>query len=358
MCFWLVAGLLLGLRAGGAALGWGYQLQSPLVVSALAALFFMLALNLSGVFEFGLRAQQIAGSVRADSGYLDAFLSGLLATVVATPCTAPFMGVALGFALVQPPMTSMLVFTALALGMAAPYLLLSFSPRLVQRLPKPGPWMYTLKRVLAFPLYLTVVWLAWVLGRQTGVDGIAQLLAGLTLLAAALWVFGRWRRAARAGARRAAYATALILAIGGLVAAWPGDVQRGAEATVATERWQAWSPAAVSEAQAQGRAVFVDFTAAWCVTCQVNKQLVLSRDAVTAHFDAANVALMRADWTNRNPQITEALRSLGRSGVPVYAVYPAGGGAPQLLPELLTEARVIEAIDVAARGAAPVAAAR
>jgi thiol:disulfide interchange protein len=314
-------------------------------VSALALLFFAVALNLSGVYEFGLRAQQLAGSVRAESGYLDAFLSGLLATVVATPCTAPFMGVALGFALTQPPAASMLVFTALALGMAAPYLLLSFSPRLVQKLPKPGPWMETLKQVLAFPLYLTAVWLVWVLGRQAGVDAAARLLVGITLVGAALWAFGRWRFAAGRGARLAAYAGALLLAAAGLAAAWPNAVRPGAGTVAAQEAWQPWSRSAVAQAQAQGRTAFVDFTAAWCVTCQVNKRLVLGRDTVMDGFRARDIALLRADWTNQEPEITAALKELGRSGVPVYVFYPANGGAPLLLPELLTESRVLEAID-------------
>jgi DsbC/DsbD-like thiol-disulfide interchange protein/cytochrome c biogenesis protein CcdA len=345
LCFWMVAGVLLGLRAGGAALGWGYQLQSPLVVSALALLFFAVALNLSGVYEFGLRAQQLAGSIRAESGYLDAFLSGLLATIVATPCTAPFMGVALGFALTQPPAASMLVFTALALGMAAPYLLLSFSPRLVQKLPKPGPWMETLKQVLAFPLYLTAVWLVWVLGRQAGVDAVAKLLVGITLVGAALWTFGRWRVAPRRGVRAAAFASALLLAAGGLVTAWPTAIQTGNASAAAGEIWQPWSRSAVAQAQARGQTAFVDFTAAWCVTCQVNKRLVLSRDSVVDGFKARNIALLRADWTNQDPEITAALKELGRSGVPVYVFYPANGGAPLLLPEVLTESRVLEALD-------------
>jgi thiol:disulfide interchange protein DsbD len=357
VCFWIVAGLLLTLRAGGAALGWGYQLQSPLVISALAALFFALGLNLSGVFHFGDAMQRIAGSVRARSGYLDAFLSGLLATVIATPCTAPFMGGALGFALTQPVAHAMLTFTALALGMAAPYVVLSFSPALVNRLPRPGPWMETLKQLLAFPLYLTVVWLVWVLGRQIGLDGAAKLLTGLTLLGAALWAYERFRHAAAPGARNIAYTLAALLAAGGLAIAWPSpptvDPARAAEGN-----WRPWSRAAVAQAQAEGKAVFVDFTAAWCVTCQVNKRLVLDRDPVQRHFAAREVVLMRADWTSQDPEITAALKELGRSGVPVYALYRPNGGAPLLLPELLTEARVVAAIDEATRGTTRTAASR
>ncbi|HWQ37139.1 MAG TPA: thioredoxin family protein [Burkholderiales bacterium] len=345
VCFWVVAGLLLALRAAGAALGWGYQLQSPVVVSALSALFFALALNLSGVFHFGDSMQRIAGSLRARSGYLDAFLSGLLATVIATPCTAPFMGAALGFALTQPVGDAMLTFTSLALGMAAPYVVLSFSPRLMEKLPRPGPWMETLKQLLAFPLYLTVVWLVWVLGRQTGLDGAIRLLAGLVLLGAALWAFGRFRHAAVYGARRAAFVSAALLFAGGLAIAWP-QAPGGRNSASAEGHWQPWSRAALVQAQAAGKAVFVDFTAAWCVTCQVNKRLVLERESVLRHFTERGVVLMRADWTSQDPEITMALKELGRSGVPVYALYPPRAGAPLLLPELLTEARVIAAIDV------------
>jgi DsbC/DsbD-like thiol-disulfide interchange protein/cytochrome c biogenesis protein CcdA len=221
VCFWAVAGVLLALRAGGATLGWGYQLQSPLVVSALALLFFILALNMSGVFELGHRAQQLAGSVRAQSGYVDAFLSGVIATVVATPCTAPFMGAALGFAVTQPTTVSMMVFTALAVGMAAPYLVLSFSPKLVGRLPKPGPWMVTLKQALAFPLYLTVVWLVWVLGRQVGIDAVARLMIGITLVGAGLWVYGRFNAGPASPSRAVAYVVAANFVIGGSMFSWP-----------------------------------------------------------------------------------------------------------------------------------------
>ncbi|HZP94034.1 MAG TPA: thioredoxin family protein [Burkholderiales bacterium] len=349
-CFWAIAGALLLLRAGGAALGWGYQLQSPLVIGALAMLFFALALNLSGVFHFGDSMQRLAGSVRARSGYLDAFLSGSLATAVATPCTAPFMGAALGFALTQSALTAMLTFTALALGMATPYVVLSFAPGWMNRLPRPGPWMDTLKQIFAFPLYLTTVWLVWVLGRQIGVDGAARLLVGLTLLGAALWALGRWSYALDARVRHGGVAAAAALFALAFVVAWPVASKSGAPQ--AADAWKPWSRAAVAQEQAAGKAVFVEFTAAWCVTCQVNKRLVLQRQSVMDRFTQRQVVLMRADWTSQNPEITAALKELGRSGVPVYALYPAGGGAPALLPEILTEARVMDAIDTATPGRA------
>ena len=356
LSFWAVAGILLGLRAQGEALGWGYQLQSPPVVAALAVLFFVLALNLSGLFQIGTALQSLGGGLRLRNPYADSALSGILATIVATPCTAPFMGAALGFAMVQSPPAAMLVFTSLAFGMAAPYLLLSFFPALLRHLPRPGKWMETLKQVLAFPLYLTVVWLAWVLGRQVGVDAVAGLAAGLTLIGAALWMLGRWRRPhIRAGARRGITAVALLLAVAGIALAWPGHVAPEA-ATVAEKSdgpWKPWSEAAVAEARASGKAVFVDFTAAWCVTCQVNKRLVLDSDSVEARLQRDDIVLLRADWTNQDADITAALRSLGRIGVPVYAVYRAGSdAAPTLLPELLTREKVLQAIEDAV--AAPV----
>jgi len=346
--FWVVAGILLALRAQGEALGWGYQLQSPPVVAALAFLFFVLALNLSGLFQVGSSLQSLAGKLRLRNDYADSALAGLLATLVATPCTVPFMGAALGFALTQPAIVAMLVFSALALGMSSPYLLLCFWPALIKRIPRPGRWMETLRQVLAFPLYLTVVWLAWVLGRQAGVDAVARLLAGLTLIAAALWLMGRWRASTETG-KRATMIAALVLAVVGCLFAWPGNKTAEAVADEVSGPWKRWSPAALASARAEGRAVFVDFTAAWCVTCQVNKRLVLESDAVHTRFEQRKVVQLRADWTNQDAQITAALRDLGRIGVPVYAVYAAGSqGAPILLPELLTQERVLRAIDEAA----------
>ncbi|MGQ0578496.1 MAG: protein-disulfide reductase DsbD family protein [Betaproteobacteria bacterium] len=346
--FWVVAGILLALRAQGAALGWGYQLQSPPVVAALSLLFFVLALNLSGLFHVGMSLVSLAGKFRLRNDYADSALSGLLATVVATPCTAPFMGAALGFAFTQPAIEAMPVFSALALGMSSPYLLLCFWPTLVRRIPRPGRWMETLRQLLAFPLYLTVVWLAWVLGKQAGVDAVARLLAGLTLVAAALWMVGRWGVSSEPG-KRAATIAALVLAVAGCVFAWPGGKTSEAVAEELTGPWKRWTPDVLASARAEGRAVFVDFTAAWCVTCQVNKRLVLESDALHARFEERKVVRLRADWTSRDGQITTALRELGRIGVPVYAIYAAGGrGAPILLPELLTQERVLRAIDEAA----------
>ncbi|MFN0038747.1 MAG: protein-disulfide reductase DsbD family protein [Burkholderiales bacterium] len=345
--FWIIAGILLMLRAQGEALGWGYPLQSPPLVAMLAVLFFVLALNLSGVFEFGTRLPSWFGHLKFRNAYADSALTGLLATLVATPCTAPFMGAALGYAFVQPAAEAMTVFTALALGMAAPYLLLSFSPRLIARLPRPGAWMLTLKQVLAFPLYLTVAWLAWVLGRQLGVDAMARLAGGLIFVAAAAWLIGSGGE--KTVLRKVSAALAIALAAAGIVFAWPASAPAGTGVAIESEQaWQPWSEAAVARARAAGKAVFVDFTAAWCITCQVNKRLVLESEKVDARLRRNDVALFRADWTHRDANITAALSALGRNGVPVYAVYAAAvDRAPVLLSELLTQDRVLSAIEAA-----------
>jgi thiol:disulfide interchange protein DsbD len=349
--FWLVAGLLLALRTQGAALGWGYQLQSPAVVAGLALLFFLLALNLSGVFQMGSGLQALAGRVRARHAHVDALLSGALATAVASPCTAPFMGAALGFALLQPALEAMLVFTALAVGMALPYVVLTFVPQLTRRLPRPGAWMETLRQVLAFPLYATVVWLLWVLGQQTGLDALARMLFALLLVAAALWSLGRSAHA-RGAARMVTRLLAIALLAGALGLAWSGTQPQPQPAAASAGAWQPWSEAAVQAALAQGHPAFVDFTAAWCVTCQVNKRLVLQADEVERRFQRAGVVRLRADWTNRDPAITDALARLQRSGVPVYAMYVPPHQEPQLLPEILTRRLVLEALDRAERVAA------
>ena len=343
--FAALAGLMLALRAGGTQLGWGFQLQSPLVVTLLAVLFFVLALNLSGVFEWGAFAQSLTSSLSAHGRYADAFLSGVLASVVATPCTAPFMGAAVGFTLAQGPVMSLAVFLMLGAGMALPVLLLAMFPALLKRLPKPGAWMETFKQVLAFPLYATVAWLAWVLGALGGIDAIFALLAGLVLIAMGAWLYGRWRHAGSHWQP----ALALLLAAAGVAVAWPGPVQpAGADAAPLARAgelpWQAWSPEKVRELTASGTPVFVDFTAAWCVTCQVNKRIALHNDAVMKAFAASGLVPLKADWTRQDPRITAALAALGRNAVPVYVIYTPGADAPRLLPEVLTPALVLDEI--------------
>ena len=330
------------MRAAGEQLGWGFQLQSPLVVTLLAVLFFALALNLSGVFEFGNLAPASVRSWTSRNRTLDAFGSGVLAVVIASPCTAPFMGAALGFALAQPAIETIAVFVALGLGMALPYVALAWFPAWRRALPKPGMWMVRFKQVLAFPLYATVAWLAWVLGTQLDVDAVLRLAFVLIGLALALWAW----QAARGGGRGGWRAVAALALVGTLVVGRPlatVDAPVAGAASASVNDPQAWKPFAETAALAARGPVFVDFTAAWCVTCQVNKRLVLTDDEVLTAFGRRNVALVRADWTRRDPEITKALAALGRNGVPVYVLYRPGR-EPLLLPEVLTRQIVFDAL--------------
>ena len=344
--FWILAGLLIALRAGGESIGWGFQLQSPVFVTLLAMLFLLMALNLSGVFEFGMRLQSAAGALHVQNGrgtLVDAFLSGVLATIIATPCTAPFMGAALGYTLSQPAGVSLLVFTFVAFGMATPVLLLSMFPNWLRYLPKPGIWMDTFKQFMAFPLFATVVWLAWVLGSQLGNDGVGMLLFGMVVVAFGAWLYGRWQL--KHPLRALVIALAMLLL--GLAIAWPGPAQVRAASTAGTsstaDAWVPYSKQKVAELRAQGRAVFIDFTATWCITCQVNKRIALNDSAVLKQFDNLNIVRMKADWTLKDPAITEALSEFGRNGVPLYVYYPALG-EPRILPEVLTPSIVISAV--------------
>jgi thiol:disulfide interchange protein len=355
LSFLALAGLLLALRAAGGAVGWGFQLQEPGVVFVLALLFFALGLNLMGAFELGNLLPQGLAGWRAQRPAVDAFGSGVLAVLAASPCTAPFMGAALGYALTQPAPQALAVFGMLGLGMALPYAALVLLPGWRHRLPRPGPWMLRLKQALAFPMFATVVWLVWVLGLQAGIDGAAQALLALLGLAALVWLLGLLRQpgaAARLGVLAGVAAMAALLAW-----SWPttepspaatgtagaAALAPGSTAATSTADWQPYSDAAVAAQLAQGRTVFVDFTAAWCVSCQVNKRLVLTQPDVLADFDKAQVVRMRADWTRRDDEITAALARLGRNGVPVYALLRPGQ-EPLLLPEILTAGLVRSAL--------------
>ena len=341
LSFLMLAGLMLALRAGGTQLGWGFQLQSPVVVALLAALFFVLALNLSGVFEWGAFAQSMTSNLTVRGRYADALLSGVLATVVATPCTAPFMGAAVGFTITQDAAHSLAVFAMLGVGMALPVFALSFFPSLLRRLPRPGAWMETFKQVLAFPLYATVAWLAWVLGAQSGNDAVLALLAGLVLVAMGAWMQGRSANAP--GVWRTAVA-AMFVAVG-IVVALPGPSSSEANHAMShDDTWQEWSPEKVRTLVASGKPVFVDFTAAWCVTCQVNKRVALYNLDVAKAFADRDVVTMKADWTRQDPRITATLAALGRNAVPVYALYVPGESEPRLLPEVLTPSLVLDEI--------------
>jgi thiol:disulfide interchange protein DsbD len=344
LAFLALAGLLLAARAGGEQLGWGFQLQSPTTVAALAALFTLIGLNLAGVFEFGSLLPSSIASLRARDPTLDSFLTGVLAAAVASPCTAPFMGAALGAALTWPVAQGLAVFAALGLGVAAPYLLASAVPAIARWLPRPGRWMETFRAVLAFPMFATVIWLTWVLGQQAGIDGAAALLVALLALAFAAWC---WARRAENGPRRVLSTMAITaLTVGAF--AWAAPLWRpvapDSRATAGVGAlWQPWSPERVEQLRVEGRKVFVDFTAAWCVTCQYNKRTTLANAAVLAAFEANKVALLRADWTSRDAVIAAELQRLGRSGVPVYVVY-AGADAPRLLSELPTVEEVRAAV--------------
>jgi thiol:disulfide interchange protein DsbD len=343
--FWLLVGGLLALRLGGQQLGWGFQLQSPAVVAGLAILFFVLALNLSGVFEIGQLLPSAISSWSARNAYVNDALSGVLAVVIASPCSAPFMGAALGWALTAAPGSTFAVFTALGAGMALPYVLLTFFPAWRAKLPRPGPWMIRLKQLLAFPLYATVIWLAWVLGAQLDGDAVARLLAALLLVAFSLWAW----QTMRGSSARSWGAAAIAGLAAAAVVGWPvvtGAVAGGeaARKPLAAEKgpWQDFAPERVRQLTESGRAVFVEFTAAWCVTCQVNK-LVLNAAPVQAAFAHSNVALLRADWTRRDAKIEQALAALGRNGVPVYVLYRPGR-EPLLLPEVLQKSTITDAL--------------
>lgn len=340
LSFVALGALLLGLRAAGQQLGWGFQLQSPVVVSLLAALFTVLGLNLAGWFEFGNLLPSSIASAQARNPMLDSFLSGVLAVAIASPCTAPFMGASLGFAIDMPAAQALTVFAALGIGMALPYLLASFVPAVVSWLPRPGPWMQTFRHAMAFPMFATVVWLVWVLGHQGGMDAAAALLALLLVLAALIWALGL-----RGKSRMSLGALALLLAIGVAYYALPliKAEPAGQAQAQAGELWQPWSADKVQSAQTSGQPVFVDFTAAWCVTCQVNKRTTLSNAEVLAAFEQHKVQLLRADWTRQDPAITRALQSLGRSGVPVYVLY-LPGKPPVVMSELLSKSEVLDAL--------------
>lgn len=341
LSFVALAALLLALRAGGEQLGWGFQLQQPAVVAALAVLFTLIGLNLAGVFEFGSLLPSSWASAQAKHPLADSFLTGVLAVAVASPCTAPFMGASLGAAVTLPTVQALAVFAALGLGMALPYLAASAWPALARALPRPGVWMAHFKTLMAFPMFATVVWLVWVLGQQAGIDGAAALLATLVALAFSAWALGSQALGAKA---RWGFGAVSLLVLA-LAVSWSLPTWREAQAAApdkAEGAWQPWTPERAAEAVAQGKPVFVDFTAAWCVTCQVNKRTTLSRAEVMDDFKQRGVVLLRADWTRRDAAITAELARLGRSGVPVYALYTPGAAAPAVLSEVLSVAEVRE----------------
>jgi len=342
--FWALAGALAALRAGGGKLGWGFQLQSPVFVFALAAVMLVFALSLSGVFEFGLRATGVGSGLQSKSGYSGSFFTGILATVVATPCSAPFLAPALGSALALPLVESLAIFTAIAVGLSLPYLLLSIFPGAIKVLPRPGAWMETFKQFMAFPLYATVAFLIWVLAGQSSKDGqeytLLYVLLGLTLIALGTWWYGRYNApGAKPGRARLGLIGGLVLLIAGAAVGWP-------RTPAPTDLvWHKWSPDAVAKAQAEGKIAYVDFTARWCFTCQTNKAAVFGSSDVKKLIHEKDIVLLKGDWTNQDPQITAELAKYNRSAVPFNLVYKPGSAGPEILPEILTAGTVLDALN-------------
>lgn len=350
--FWILAGALVALRAGGQELGWGFQLQSPTFLIILSVFLFLFALNLFGVFEIGTSLMSVGSKSASKSGSGGAFMSGVTATVVATPCTAPFMGTALGFAIAQPAFVTMAIFTSLAVGMAFPYLLLSIFPAWLKYLPKPGSWMETLKQFMGFPLAATVIWLAWVLGLQTGSDGVAALLIALLLASLGVWIYGKWGTFTSTNTVKLVSRTfAIILIAAGLffgITSATSSVKTVSETISNSEdgiKWEKFSQSKLDELRSAGTPVFIDFTAAWCLTCQVNERVAINTSDVIKKFDEKNIVALKADWTSRDDEITKALAKFGRNSVPLYVLYAENLDEPIVLPEVLTSGIVLETLE-------------
>lgn len=336
--FWALTAALLLLRGAGEAVGWGFQLQQPAFVIALAFLFLGLAGNLAGFFEVGGRWMGFGSRLAEREGWSGSFFTGVLAVVVATPCSAPFMGSAIGLVISQPAWEVFGVFTSLAMGLAFPFVLLAYWPSLLRRMPRPGNWMVRVKEFFAFPMLATVLWLLWVLGQQRGLDAVILCAFGLLLLSFAAWTQAHSHT-------RLGKVLAFVLAILALVVGF-SPLKYGASPKVGVEgAWQIYSDAALKNALAEKKPVFVDFTAAWCLTCQVNKKLVLDREGMQEFFRERGVTLLLADWTNRDSEITNALARYGRIGVPLYLSFRKGEAQPQVLPQVLTESIVRQSLE-------------
>jgi len=353
LSFALLGGLLILLKAGGAQIGWGFQFQSPLFVLAVAYLMFAVGLSLSGVFTIGGSVAGIGSSLAEKPGYLGSFFTGVLATVVATPCTAPFMGAALGFALAQPAWVLLSVFISLGLGLALPYLLLSTWPLLQRWLPRPGIWMERVKQVLAFPMYLAAVWLVWVLAQQASANAVAVALGGMVAIAFAAWVYDS-TRASQSRTRYGGAVIAIIALVGALAGGYAGIQASpagtsGAVADVQDRDWQPYSAATLQSLLSEGKPVFLNLTAAWCITCLANERVALSDSKVKAAFKDSGITYLKGDWTNQDSQITALLKEFGRGGVPLYVAYPvsrpgAQATKPVILPQILTPEIVLEVV--------------
>lgn len=340
--FWILTAILLAVRSAGDSLGWGFQLQEPGFVIALILLMVVMALSLFGVFEIGTGMTGAGGKLMMASGYSGSFWSGALATLLATPCTAPFMGAALGFALDQPPAISFLIFTVLALGMAFPYLILSAFPGWLKKLPRPGPWMETFKQIMGFPMLAVAAWLMWVLGAQAGNDALGLLFVALLLLAFGAWLMGRFAVPSRSTRSRIIARSAAIL----LAAAAIGLSARAAGSRPETSAAPDADPAAIIQGYREaGKNVFVDFTAKWCLVCQANKPAMHST-AVRTAFREKNVEFVIIDNTKRDPRIEEYINRFGRTGVPFYPLFPADTSRPPLiLPQNLTPGIILDYLE-------------
>lgn len=347
--FWIMVAVLLALRAGGSHLGWGFQFQSPYFVAFMALLFFFLGLSLAGQFEIGLSLTSAGGELAQRGGYTGSFFTGVLAVLVATPCMAPLLGAAIGFALAQSAGVTFAVFTLLALGLAFPYVVLTVQPVWARFLPRPGKWMEYVKQAVSIPIFAAMIWMIWVFGLQTGMGAVTALIAGMLLTAIAGWVLGHWP------AKWPSTIISILLLAGAITLPMYATKQLPAHRTVRSgvtvvgtlvnREWQPFSPQALAGYRSLGKPVFVDFSAAWCLSCQVNERVVLDRSDIEAAFRKAGVVTMRADWTNHDDTITAALAKLGRSGVPTYALYSGGpDNPPQLLPEVLTKSIVLDAL--------------
>jgi thiol:disulfide interchange protein DsbD len=349
--FAAMAAVVVAIRAGAGDVSWGFQFQSPVFSLLIAYLFFVVGLNLSGMFEIGVGITGVGQRLTARSGMSGAFFTGVLAVVVATPCTAPFMAAALGFALSQPAPQTVTVLLAMGLGLALPYLALALTPALQRLLPRPGAWMDRLRQLLAFLMYASAVWMIWVLTQQTGPDGVIYALGGMVLIAFAIWLLrlgsrkgtasslGDWlRRGLAAAAVLLAFAAVLKIEDGPATAA---SASAGPSSGVSFDGWERYSRARMTEAAAAGKPVFVDFTAAWCITCLVNERVALETPATRKAFEQSGTVKLKGDWTNRDPEITSLLKELGRAGVPLYLYWAPGADQPKILPQVLTETMIV-----------------
>jgi len=333
LSFMGIAALLMALRSAGEAIGWGFQLQSPLFVGLLVYLFVLMGLSFSGLLTFGSSLMNLGQSTTEGHSLSSSFMTGLLATLVASPCTAPFMGTALGFALTQPTWVAMSTFASLGLGMALPLLILSWWPGMAEKMPKPGMWMERFKEFLAFPLYLSAVWLLWVLGRQAGSDTVAAVICGVVLILFALWLLKVRHSKLSTAFAVFAFAIALLLP-------WQTHNNNGNT----NQPWQPYSKQTLEQLLDNQQAVFINLTADWCITCLANEKLALNSDRFLNTLKENNITYLKGDWTNYNPEITRLLNQHQRSGVPLYLFYPEGSSKPRILPQLLTEKIVITAI--------------